>query len=232
LTGQAVDRGEQARLHQRPWVVGVTGASGTPYAATLLRAMLAAGESVELIVSKAARLTILDETGIALRDAHWQTDIAEWIGARVEGIRYWSPTNMAAGPASGSYPTKGMVVVPATTSAVAGIATGTSKDLLQRAADVTLKERRPLVMVVRETPLRTPILEHMASLSREGAVIMPASPAFYAGAQDVEQLVDQLVGRVLDVCEVPHNLYRRWTGELGGARRQLQGPDLALTGDA
>jgi 4-hydroxy-3-polyprenylbenzoate decarboxylase len=216
---------------QRPWVVGVTGASGTPYAATLLRAMLAAGERVELVVSKAARLTILDETGISLRDAHWQNDVAEWIGAGVDGIRYWSPGNMAAGPASGSYPTKGMVVIPATTSSVAGIATGTSKDLLQRAADVTLKERRPLVMVVRETPLRTPILEHLAALSREGAVIMPASPAFYAGARDVQQLVDQLVGRVLDICQVPHELYLRWSGELGGARRQLQGPDLALTAE-
>jgi 4-hydroxy-3-polyprenylbenzoate decarboxylase len=212
----------------RPWVVGVTGASGTPYAATLIRAMLAAGERVELIVSKAARLTILDETGIALRDGHWRTDVAQWIEADVEGIRYWSPTNMAAGPASGSYRTKGMVVVPATTASVAGIATGTSKDLLQRAADVTLKERRTLVVVVRETPLRTPVLEHLASLSREGAVIMPASPAFYAGAADVQQLVDQLVGRVLDVCDVPHDLYRRWSGELGGARADaLAGQRLA-----
>lgn len=215
-----------------PWVVGVTGASGTPYAATLLRALLAAGEDVDLIISKAARLTVLDETGVRLRDAHWQADVAEWIGAEVQGVRYWSPANMAAGPASGSYPAKGMVVVPATTSAVAGIALGTSKDLLQRAADVTLKERRPLVVVVRETPLRTPILEHMASLSREGAVILPASPAFYAGAADVQQLVDQLVGRVLDVCRVPHQLYRRWNGELGGARAALDGRPLASTPDA
>jgi 4-hydroxy-3-polyprenylbenzoate decarboxylase len=198
--------------------VGVTGASGTPYAATFLRALIAAGEDVDLIVSKAARLTILDETGLRLRDAHWETDVAEWIGADTSGVRYWSPANMAAGPASGSYPTKGMVVIPATTAAVAGIAVGTSKDLLQRAADVTLKERRRLIIVVRETPLRTPILEHMAALSREGAVILPASPAFYAGANDVQQLVDQLVGRVLELCDVRHDLYRRWTGELGGAR--------------
>jgi flavin prenyltransferase len=210
-----VTEAEQPRC---PWLVGVTGASGTPYAATLLRALLAAGEDVDLIVSKAARLTILDETGIRLRDAHWQSDVSEWIGADAAGIRYWSPTDMAAGPASGSYRAKGMVVIPATTSAVAGIAVGTAKDLLQRAADVTLKERRRLVMVVRETPLRTPILEHMASLSREGAVILPASPAFYSGASDVQQLVDHLVGRVLDACGVEHDLYRRWTGELGAAR--------------
>lgn len=206
------------RRRRRPWVVGVTGASGTPYAATLIRAMLAAGEDVDLVISKAARLTILDEAGIAVRDAHWPADVGAWVGADVSSITYWTPANMAAGPASGSYPAKGMVVVPATTAAVAGIATGTSKDLLQRAADVTLKERRPLVVVVRETPLRTPVLEHMASLSREGAVIMPASPAFYAGSKDVSQLVDQLVGRVLDVCGVDHDLFPRWTGELGRGR--------------
>ena len=217
---------------RRPWLVGVTGASGTPYAATLLRALLAADEDVDLIVSKAARLTILDETGIRLRDAHWQSDVSEWIGADATGIRYWSPTDMAAGPASGSYRTKGMVVIPATTSAVAGIAVGTAKDLLQRAADVTLKERRRLVMVVRETPLRTPILEHMASLSREGAVILPASPAFYAGAADVQQLVDHLVGRVLDVCGIEHDIYRRWTGQLGAARGDHTPGTLSVaTGD-
>lgn len=202
-----------------PWVVGVTGASGTPYAAAVIRALLGAGEAVDLVISKAARLTILDEAGVTVRDAHWRTDVAQWIGADVDGVRYWRPGDMAAGPSSGSYPTRGMVVVPATTSAVAGIALGTSKDLLQRAADVTLKERRRLVVVVRETPLRTPVLEHLASLSREGAVIMPASPAFYAGAKDVQQLVDQLVGRVLDLCGVTHDLFPRWTGELGQGRR-------------
>jgi 4-hydroxy-3-polyprenylbenzoate decarboxylase len=214
---------DRAPADRCPWLVGVTGASGTPYAARLLQALLAAGEDVDLIISKAARLTILDETGVRLRDAHWHADVTEWIGADAAGIRYWSPTDMAAGPASGSYPTKGMVVAPATTSAVAGIAVGTSKDLLQRAADVTLKERRRLVLVVRETPLRTPILEHMASLSREGAVILPASPAFYSGAATVQQLVDHLVGRVLDVCGVQHDLYRRWTGELGAARERETG---------
>jgi 4-hydroxy-3-polyprenylbenzoate decarboxylase len=228
---QADARPPDRPVRPEPWVVGVTGASGTPYAATLVRAMLAAGESVDLVISKAARLTILDETGIAVRDAHWQADVAAWIGADVAGITYWAPGNMAAGPASGSYPAKGMVVIPATTSAVAGIAVGTSKDLLQRAADVTLKERRTLVMVVRETPLRTPILEHLASLSREGAVIMPASPAFYAGSKDVQQLVDQLVGRVLDVCRVPHDLFPRWTGELGRGRRHDADPDPFLDPD-
>ena len=203
---------------RRPWIVGVTGASGTPYAATLLRAMLDAGEQVDLVVSQAARLTILDETGVRLRDKHWRDDIASWIGRDATDVAYWSCTDLAAGPSSGSYLTKGMVVIPATTASIAGIALGISKDLLQRAADVTLKERRPLMLVVREAPLRPVILEHLLSLSREGASVIPASPAFYAGGRDVQQLIDFLVGKVLDLCHVDHDLYRRWTGELGAAR--------------
>jgi 4-hydroxy-3-polyprenylbenzoate decarboxylase len=204
--------------HRRPWVVGVTGASGTAYAATLVRAMLDAGEDVDLLVSQAARLTILDETGVRLRDRYWRDDVAAWIGRDPTGVAYWSCTDMAAGPSSGSYPTKGMVVIPATTASIAGIALGISKDLVQRAADVTLKERRPLVLVVREAPLRPVILEHLLSLSREGASVLPASPAFYAGSRDVQQLVDFLVGKVLDLCQIDHELYLRWTGELGAAR--------------
>lgn len=193
-----------------PWVVGVTGASGTPYAARLLRALLDAGEDVDLVLSKAARLTILDETGQQIRDGRWEQDVAAWIKRDVEGIRYWRPTDFAAGPSSGSYRTRGMVVAPATTAAISGIAVGASKDLIQRAADVTLKERRPLVLLVRETPLRAVALEQMAALSREGATIMPATPAFYAGAASVEDLVDFMVGRVLDQMAVDHDLFQRW----------------------
>jgi flavin prenyltransferase len=203
---------------RRPWVVGVTGASGTPYAAAVLRGLLDAGEAVDLVISQAARLTLLDETGRGVRDKYWRDDVAAWIGRDVGDTRYWSPGDIAGGPASGSYRTKGMVVVPATTASVAGIAAGTSKDLLQRAADVTLKERRRLVVVLRETPLRLSTLDTLGALAREGAIIMPASPAFYAGAEDVAQLVDFMAGRVLDMCDVDHDLYQRWTGTLGAAR--------------
>lgn len=209
---------------RRPWVVGVSGASGTPYAAAVVRALLDAGEPVDLVVSRAARLTLLDETGLRFRDAHWRDDLAAWLelpaaSALLDAVRYWSPGDLGAGPSSGSYPTRGMVVVPASTAAVAGIALGLSKDLLQRAADVTLKERRPLVVVPRETPLTRSVLLHLVELDAAGAVVLPASPAFYAGAKDVRQLVDFVAGRVLDALGVPHTLYRRWTGELGGARR-------------
>jgi 4-hydroxy-3-polyprenylbenzoate decarboxylase len=202
---------------RKPWVVGVTGASGTPYAAAVLRGLLDAGEAVDLVVSQAARLTMIDELGFAVRDRNWREDVARWIGREPGGMAYWSSGDVSAGPSSGSYRTQGMIVVPATTAAVGGIALGLSKDLIQRAGDVTLKERRPLVLVVREMPLRAVVLDHLAALAREGAVVMPASPAFYSGATDVQGLVDFVAGRVLDACGVEHDLYTRWTGELGAA---------------
>ncbi|MER6994795.1 UbiX family flavin prenyltransferase [Streptomyces sp. NPDC000410] len=212
-----------------PWVVGVSGASGTPYAAAVLRGLLHAGESVDLVVSRASRLTLLDETGIAFRDAHWQDDLREWLerGADgkpgtftvdVGGVRHWAAGDLAAGPSSGSYPVKGMLIVPASTACVAGVALGLSKDLLQRAASVTLKERRRLVVAVRETPLNGQTLRHLVALDEAGAVVLPASPAFYAGATHIQDLVDFVAGRVLDAAGVPHRLYRRWEGELGGSR--------------
>lgn len=200
---------------RQPWVVGVSGASGTPYAAAVLRGLLAAGEAVDLIVSRAARLTLLDETGVTWHDD--EASLSAWTGCSGD-VRFWGPGDVSAGPASGSYRTKGMVVVPASTAAVAGIAVGLSKDLLQRAADVTLKERRPLVVVPRETPLNRTHLVQQLALHDAGAVVLPASPGFYGGAESVQQLVDFVAAKVLDVLGVEHSLLRRWTGELGGAR--------------
>ena len=206
-------------LQREPWVVGVSGASGTPYARSLLNALLDAALPVDLVVSKAARLTILDETGIAFRDAHWKDDTSTWLGRDDLGdLTYWTAGDLAAGPASGSYRTRGMVVIPASTAAVAGIALGLSKDLLQRAADVTLKERRALVVVPRETPLTRATLRHLLALDEAGATVLPASPAFYAGARDIDALVEFVAGKVLDVLGVEHHLFRRWTGQLGGNR--------------
>lgn len=211
----------------------MSGASGTPYAAAVLRALLAAGESVDLVVSRASRLTLLDETGISFRDAHWQGDLREWLArgadgkpgtfdafeGRLDAVRHWSAGDLAAGPSSGSYPSKGMLIVPASTACVAGVALGLSKDLLQRAASVTLKEGRKLVVAVRETPLSGQTLRHLVSLDDAGATVLPASPAFYAGATHIQDLVDFVAGRVLDAAGVEHTLYRRWEGELGGGSR-------------
>ncbi|MGP4009558.1 UbiX family flavin prenyltransferase [Streptomyces sp. 4N124] len=219
-----VKPGETGRT---PWIVGVSGASGTPYAAAVLRALLAAGESVDLVVSRASRLTLLDETGIAFRDAHWQDDLREWLARGADGkpdafaadladVRYWSAGDLAAGPSSGSYPAKGMLIVPASTACVAGVALGLSKDLLQRAASVSLKERRKLVVAVREAPLNGQTLRHLVALDDAGATVVPTSPAFYQGATHIQDLVDFVAGRVMDAAGVEHDLYRRWKGELGG----------------
>jgi 4-hydroxy-3-polyprenylbenzoate decarboxylase len=204
-----------------PWVIGVSGASGTPYAAAVLRGLLDAGAPVDLVVSRAARLTILDETGRPFRDAHWREDLAALLGRRVDGadIAFWPAGDLAAGPSSGSYPTHGMVVVPASTAACAGIAIGLSKDLLQRAAEVTLKEHRPLVVVPRETPVTRSHLEHLLTLHDTGAIVLPASPGFYAaGARaSAEQLVDFIAGKVLDAIGVGHTLFTRWQGFRAGS---------------
>ncbi|MEV4507650.1 UbiX family flavin prenyltransferase [Dactylosporangium sp. NPDC049525] len=205
---------------RRPWVVGVSGASGTPYAAAVIRALFDAGEAVDLVVSRAARLTILDETGAPFRDAHWKDDLAQWIGQEIADVVHWPAGDLAAGPSSGSYQVKGMLVVPASTAACAGIAIGLSKDLLQRAAEVNLKERRPVVVVPRETPVTRSHLEHLIALHDAGAVVLPASPGFYSAgaAATATQLVDFIAGKVLDAAGVSHTLFTRWSGELGHSR--------------
>lgn len=203
-----------------PWIVGVSGASGTPYAAAVLRALLDAGEAVDLVVSRAARLTILDEVGTPMRDAHWKDDLAGWLGRDLSDVdvAYWPAGDLAAGPSSGSYRTRGMIVVPASTAACAGIAMGLSKDLLQRAAEVNLKERRTVVVVPRETPVTRSHLLHLVALIDAGAVVLPASPGFYAsgGGATADQLIDFVAGKVLDAAGVPHALFTRWRGEIGG----------------
>ena len=202
-------------------MVGVSGASGTPYARAVLTGLLDAGQQVDLIISRAARLTLLDETGVSFRDSHWREDLASWLGRAADtadDVAYWAAGDLAAGPASGSYPAQGMVVVPTSTAALAGIAIGLSKDLLQRAADVTLKERRPLVVVPREAPYTRATLQHMLTLHDAGAVVLPASPAFYTAPQTVAQLVDFVAAKVLDAIGVEHDLITRWTGRLGAAR--------------
>ncbi|GAA3237532.1 UbiX family flavin prenyltransferase [Dactylosporangium siamense] len=198
----------------------MSGASGTPYAAAVIRALFDAGEAVDLVVSRAARLTILDETGAPFRDAHWKDDLATWLGSPIHDVTYWPAGDLAAGPSSGSYQVKGMLVVPASTAACAGIAIGLSKDLLQRAAEVNLKERRPVVVVPRETPVTRSHLEHLIALHDAGAVVLPASPGFYSAgaAATAAQLVDFIAGKVLDAAGVSHTLFTRWSGELGHSR--------------
>ena len=214
-------------MSRQPWIVGVSGASGTPYARAVLGGLLDAGLPVDLVVSRAARLTLLDETGVSFRDAHWRDDLAAWLGREPSDVVYWSAGDLAAGPASGSYRARGMVVVPASTAALAGIAIGLSKDLLQRAADVTIKERRPLVVVPREAPYSRSALQHMLALHRAAAVVVPASTGFYGAPSYVQQLV---AAKVLDVIGVEHDLIVRWAGELGAARAAATADVIARDG--
>ena len=211
--------------NRTPFIVGISGASGKAYAAAVINALLDAGESVDLVVSKSARLTILDELGLSWRDGHWREDLAVLLDRDTANadVVTWSAGDFAAGPSSGSYPAKGMVVVPASTASVAGIAMGLSKDLLQRAADVTLKERRPLVVCVRETPFTRSTMEHMLTLDISGAVVLPCNPAFYHGPTHMQQLVDFVAGKVLDAIGIDNDLFTRWQGELGAARKAATG---------
>jgi flavin prenyltransferase len=226
MTSAGMTSGGMTDAGRVPWVVGVSGASGTPYAAAVLRGLLDAGLAIDLVVSRAARLTLLDETGVAWHDD--ADSLHAWLTSRLdadlpiaarsvdlENVRFWSPGDLAAGPSSGSYVTRGMVVVPASTASVAGIAIGLSKDLLQRAADVTLKERRPLIVVPREMPLTGATLRHLVTLDAAGAVVLPASPAFYSKPKSMQQLVDFVAGKILDVLGVAHDLFGRWEGRLG-----------------
>jgi len=202
-----------------PWIVGVSGASGTPYARAVLTGLLDAQQPVDLIVSRAARLTILDETGLSFRDAHWAEDLSEWLGREPTEVRYWSAGDLAAGPASGSYPAQGMVVVPASTAAVAGIALGLSKDLLQRAADVTLKERRPLILCVRETPFNLIHLRNMTQITEAGGTIYPVIPTFYNLPSSVDQVYEEFTARLLGFLGLPQTDYYTYSGDETPAHR-------------
>lgn len=204
------------------FVVGISGASGMPLAVTLLRGLRAAaralpgqpdlpgrpdlpGESdlsggvqVHLVVSDAARQVLALESDLRAEDLLALADVVH------------DARDFGAPPSSGSWPHDGMVVCPCSMSTLAAIAHGTGSNLLHRAADVTLKERRPLVLVVRETPLSRVHLRNMLAAAEAGAVIMPPCPGFYARPARVQDILDHLAGRILDQIGVPNALAARW----------------------
>jgi len=191
-----------------PLVAAVTGASGAPYAVRLLQALAAAGQPTWLIVSEHGFRLLETESGIAsMEELRDRVGSAAWDSS----VRVFDDRDRGALPASGSVQTKGMVICPCSMGTVAAIAHGTSRSLIERAADVVLKERRRLVVVPRETPYSDIHLENMLRLTRAGAVVLPASPGFYHRPTRVEELVDFVVGRILDHVAVAHEL-PRWTG--------------------
>jgi 4-hydroxy-3-polyprenylbenzoate decarboxylase len=183
-------------------VVGVTGASGAAYGVRVLDALREMGIESHLVASRAAALTLKLETGLSIAD----------LGAKAGAI--YRLGDIGAAIASGSFPTIGMIVAPCSIRTMSEIATGVTSSLLTRAADVTLKERRTLVLMVRETPLHLGHLRTMVSLAEMGAIIAPPLPAFYARPQSVEAMIDQSVGRALDLFGLDWGGVRRWGEDL------------------
>jgi 4-hydroxy-3-polyprenylbenzoate decarboxylase len=192
-------------------VVAVTGASGSPYAVRLLEALLTAGRTVHLVISPAATEVMERELGVTIDLARF--DAAVLLGARhidVSRLHYHHFRDFQAGIASGSFLTAGMVVCPCSMGTVAAIAHGISENLIHRAADVHLKERRKLVLVPRETPLGLVQLKNLLAVAEAGAVVLPAMPAFYTLPKSVDDMIDFMVGRVCDQLGVEHRLLKRW----------------------
>jgi flavin prenyltransferase len=189
-------------------VIGVTGASGAPYAARVLDFLRDEGASLDLephvVFTKFGRLVWDDEIG---------TDPGEVYPFPIAG-----PMDMLAPFASGSAGFDAMAVVPCSAGTLARIATGVSSDLVSRAADVMLKERRKLVLVLRESPYNLVHLRNMVTVTEAGAVVMPASPSFYSAPKTLDELLDTVTARVLDQLGIPNDRMRRWTGELQGRR--------------
>ena len=193
-----------------PIVVGITGASGAPYAVRLLQQLTAAHRSVSLIVSKYGMRLLATEMGIESMDA-----LRAAVGKEAwdSCVETYGNDDRGAPPASGSSLTAGMIVCPCSMGTLSAISVGASRSLIERAADVTLKERRKLILVPRETPLSAIHLENMLRLTRAGAVVMPAAPGFYHRPKQVSELVDFVVARMLDQLGVEQNLVKRWEGD-------------------
>ena len=191
-------------------IVGLTGATGAIFGIRVLEALKAADVETHLVMSKWARQTVEHETSWSYEDVC------------ALASQTYSSGDMGAAISSGSFLTNGMVIVPASTRTVAAIAHGVGDHLVHRAADVVLKERRKLVLVVRETPLSDIHLENMLKLSRMGVSIVPPMPAFYNHPQTLDDMVDHIVARILDQFGVPSEFAKRWTGEM--RRRVLPFP--------
>jgi 4-hydroxy-3-polyprenylbenzoate decarboxylase len=196
----------------RRLVVAVTGASGALYAVRLLKACLELGLQIELVVSDYGRRLLIEECDLNLKVESCHAWLDRNCGKleRPGTLRLHAAADLGASVASGSQQWDGMVVVPCSMKTLSGISQGRASNLVERAADVSLKERRPLVLVPRETPLNLIHLENMTRAARAGAVLVPAMPGFYYGPGNLDDLADFIVGRVLSVLGIRHSLFRPW----------------------
>jgi flavin prenyltransferase len=184
----------------RRLVIGITGASGAIYGVRLLELLRPLGIETHLVMSKSAQLTLDQETGLKAADVAALADVVH------------APANIGASISSGSFKTMGMIVAPCSMRSLSEIASGVTSSLLTRAADVTLKERRRLVLIARETPLHLGHLRAMCSATEMGAIIYPPVPAFYARPRSIEAMIDHTLGRVLDLFDIERGVVERWTG--------------------
>jgi len=196
--------------------LAITGASGTIYAHRTLQLLTSSGvvEKINLIMSGTAAVVAQVETGANIKDPDL-AKINEWLDLPHDSriIRYWRLDNFAAKPSSGSNKQAGMIIVPCSMGTIGSIASGAGTNLIHRAADVCLKERRKLLLVPRETPYNAIHLENMLKLTNAGATILPASPGFYHRPKSIEDLVEHLCFRILDQFDIPHSKKSQWTGE-------------------
>ena len=195
------------------YIVAISGASGSIYGVGVIRALASAGHTVAVTASREGLSILKDEVGYdwASGDENEtafkiQTDLHLEMGA----VTFHSEDNLYAPISSGSYRTAGMFVAPCSMKTLAGIANGYANNLIERAADVVLKERRPLLLIPRETPLSPIHLENMLKLSRLGVHILPAMPGFYNHPKNIQDMVDSIVGRALDLMGIENDLYKRW----------------------
>ncbi|HSE41267.1 MAG TPA: flavin prenyltransferase UbiX [Acidobacteriota bacterium] len=193
--------------------VGISGASGAPYAVRLLQALdeLPEVERVHLVISTNGFTLMKQEMAISTSAQNFQ--IAKILGKDSAKFRFYDNQNFYSPIASGSYPTAGMIIIPCSTGSLGNIASGTSNNLLHRGAEVALKERRKLILVIRETPLSLIHLENCLRVTEAGGVIVPASPGFYHRPAQISDLVDFVVARVLDQFELKHSIGKRWGKE-------------------
>lgn len=198
----------------KPIAIALTGASGMPYAITLLKELVKTQDKIYVMISQAASIVITMETDLNLGAdmPSIEKNLSQYLGANEGQIEVFSKNQWTAPVASGSNPPRAMVVCPCTMSTLSAIANGHGDNLMHRAADVVIKEQKKLILVPREAPYSAIHLENMLKLSRLGVVIMDANPAFYQNPTSIQDLVDFVVARILDHLDVEHNLLPPWQG--------------------
>jgi flavin prenyltransferase len=195
-----------------PFVVGISGASGAVYATRLLEALVELGHRVHLTISPAGQTVLKQELALDVDLEQFEPASLQLLvpGTHLQRITYHHDADYLSPIASGSALSSGMVICPCSGGTLSAVAHGASTNLLQRAAEVHLKERRKLILVPRETPVSLVCLDNMKRACEAGAIVLPASPGWYQGVQTVRDLVDFIVARILDQLDVPHELSRRW----------------------